>query len=210
MFVLKDASRTVRLASFFVIGSQSMGVSICVSGYAFGGAKSSQRRTGFSRAMYNGGRGDNEATSTFREGELMNPWRLWVGRLLVISGAFLTIAIVPVFFPVELMKQCHQWLGLGEMQIQPVTVYLARSTSLLYFVHGVVTVYVGWHVERLWPMVRVLGVLHVMIGLTMIYVDLNAGMPWYWTWGEGAPVALLGGLILFMWSRGESSSDCAN
>ena len=140
----------------------------------------------------------------------MNPWKLWTGRLLVLSGAFLTLAIVPVFFPVELMKQCHQWLGLGEMQIQPVTIYLARSTSLLYFVHGVVTVYVGWKVERLWLMVRVLGMLHILIGLTMIYIDLNAGMPLYWTCGEGAPVAVLGCLILLMWTRGEASLESSD
>lgn len=135
----------------------------------------------------------------------MNPWRLWTGRLLMLSGAFLTVAIIPVFFPVELMKRCHEWLGLGEMHIQPISIYLARSTSLLYFVHGVVTVYVGFKVDRLWPMVRVLGFLHILIGLLMIYVDLDAGMPLYWTCVEGAPVAGLGCLIVYLSFRGDDT-----
>ena len=132
------------------------------------------------------------------EQRLMNPWKLWTGRLLVLSGAFLLLAIVPVFFPVSWMAQFHERLGLGEMQVQPILVYLARSTSLLYFVHGIVTVYVGMHIERLWPMARILGGLHVVIGSLMIYIDLNAGMPLYWTCGEGGPIALLGSLVVWL------------
>lgn len=133
----------------------------------------------------------------------MNTWKRWTGRLLVVSGAFLLLAIVPVFFPVSWMEYFHELLGLGVMDMQPITVYLARSTSILYFVHGVVTVYVGMNVERLWPLVRVLGALHVMIGILMIYVDVNAGMPLYWTCGEGAPIALLGAVIFYCSTRGE-------
>jgi hypothetical protein len=96
------------------------------------------------------------------------------------------------------MAQFHEMLGLGEMKVQPILVYLARSTSLLYFVHGIVTVYVGIQIERLWPMARILGALHVVIGLLMIYIDLNAGLPIYWTCGEGGPIAALGALIVFL------------
>lgn len=138
----------------------------------------------------------------------MNPWKLWTGRLLMLSGFFLTLAIVPVFFPVTLMQTIHQWLGLGEMPMSPITIYLARSTSLLYFVHGATTVYVGWKVEKLWPIVKLLGALHVTIGLIMIYIDIDAGMPSYWTLGEGAPIAALGGFILFLFARGQSFERC--
>ena len=132
----------------------------------------------------------------------MNAWKIWTGRLLVVSGGFLLLAWVPIFFPVELMQRCHEMLGLGAFPVQPITIYLARSTSLLYFVHGVVTVYVGWHVDRLWPMVRVLGILHLIIGLLMVYVDLSAGMPMFWTLGEGLPITGLGALIVFLSVRG--------
>ncbi len=40
--------------------------------------------------------------------------KLWLQRLLVILGAGLMVATIPVFFPVELMATIHGWLGLGE------------------------------------------------------------------------------------------------
>ncbi len=139
----------------------------------------------------------------------MNPWKLWTARLLILSGAFLTLAIVPVFFPVSIMERLHSWLGLGEFPVYPITIYLARSTSLLYFVHGITTIFVGWHIQRLWPMVRLLGALHLTIGLMMIYIDINAEMPLYWTSGEGAPVAGLGILILYLSACGEKPFEGA-
>lgn len=137
----------------------------------------------------------------------MNPWKLWTGRLLVVSGGFLLLATIPIFFPVSWMEHLHGLLGLGEMPVTPITIYLARSTSLMYAVHGAVTVFVGLKVERLWPMVWLLGFLHLLIGITMIGVDFSAEMPWYWTAGEGGPVAGLGGLLLFLWYRAESAGN---
>lgn len=137
----------------------------------------------------------------------MNIWKLWIGRLLVVSGAFLVLATLPVFFPVSLMQQLHEMLGLGEMPDAPIVTYLARSTSIMYAVHGFVTVFTGLKVERLWPMVWLLGLLHAGIGLLMIYVDISAGMPLYWTLGEGAPICGLGLFILYLWKRGENAGD---
>lgn len=140
----------------------------------------------------------------------MNKWKRLTGQLLVVSGGFLILAVVPLFFPIDLMKVIHQWLGLGEMPDSPIAVYLARSTSMLYAVHGFVTVYTGLKIERLWPMAALLGFLHVGIGLTMIGVDLNAGMPAYWVAGEGGPIAGLGALILYLWNRGNQTDDADN
>lgn len=139
----------------------------------------------------------------------MNQWKRWTGQLLIVSGCFLILAVVPLFFPFDLMKTIHQWLGLGELPDSPIVVYLTRSTSMLYAVHGFVTVYTGFKIERLWPMAALLGFLHVGIGLTMIGVDLNAGMPAYWIAGEGGPIAGLGVLILYLWNRG-NQNDAAD
>ena len=133
----------------------------------------------------------------------MNVWQLWTGRLLMVSGAFLILATVPIFFPVELMDKIHQWLMGEEMPVSPITIYLARSTSLMYAVHGFVMFYTGYKVTESWGMVKLLGFLHLFIGFTMIWVDINAGMPMYWTAAEGGPIAGLGGLILFLWNKGK-------
>ena len=111
------------------------------------------------------------------------------------------LATLAVFLPVELMATCHQWLGLGDFPDAPITIYLARSTSLLYAMHGVIMFYVAWHFDRCQLLVPLLGWLHVVLGVAMIGVDLKAGMPLYWTALEGLPIALTGGAILWLNGR---------
>ena len=111
------------------------------------------------------------------------------------------LALVAVFLPVSLMASAHQWLGLGPFPDAPITRYLARSTSLLYFIHGCVLAYVGWKFAQLHTLVPLLGFLHIVLGGTMLAVDWFAGMPVYWTAGEGIPVALMGVLMLWLYGR---------
>lgn len=122
-------------------------------------------------------------------------------------GAGLMLATVAVFFPASLMATCHRWLGLGDFPNAPITIYLARSTSLLYAMHGAVMLYVACHFDRCKSLVPLLGLLHVVLGVTMIGIDLNAGMPLYWTAGEGLPIALTGGAILWLFDRSSSTSN---
>jgi len=124
-----------------------------------------------------------------------------------VVGVGLLMAIVPVFFPVSLMATLHQWLGLGDFPDAPITIYLARSTSLLYAMHGAVMLYVAWHFDRCQTLVPLLGLLHVVLGATMLGVDLNAGMPLYWVAGEGLPIALTGGVILWLYSRSSTGAN---
>ena len=126
--------------------------------------------------------------------------------LLAMIGCGLMVAAVAVFLPVKTMAQMHSWLGLGEFPDAPITRYLARSTSLLYAVHGVLMLYASFDIKRYWPMIVVFGWLHVAIGLTMLGIDLSASMPLYWTAGEGIPIALAGGLIIYLWKKAGAAS----
>ncbi len=125
--------------------------------------------------------------------------------LMAVIGCGLMAAAFAVFLPVETIAQWHAWLGLGEFPDAPITRYLARSTSLLYAVHGALMLYVSCDMKRYWPLVGVFGWLHVIIGLTMLGIDLTSDMPLYWTAGEGVPIALVGGLIIYLWRK--SSND---
>ena len=111
------------------------------------------------------------------------------------------VAAAAVLLPVQTMAQMHSWLGLGEFPDAPITRYLARSTSLLYAVHGVLMLYASFDIKRYWPMIVVFGWLHVVIGLTMFGIDLTSAMPLYWIVGEGIPIALVGGLIIYLWKK---------
>lgn len=126
----------------------------------------------------------------------------WLRWFLLAAGAMLCCATFAIFFPADLMADFHRRLGLGTFPDQPITLYLARSTSLMYAVHGVMMLAIAWQIERYWGLVPLLGILHVAIGLLMLGIDLAAGMPWYWTAVEGGPIAAAGGLMLWMWKQG--------
>lgn len=135
--------------------------------------------------------------------ELLLKW------LLILSGLVLILAFAAVLLPVAWMASTSEWIGLGEFPNRPLTIYLARSTSLLYGVHGVLMFYTGMTLEKHWRLVWLFGWLHVVIGCTILLVDLTAPMPWYWTAVEGGPVASLGVVILILARRafGKRISD---
>ena len=121
--------------------------------------------------------------------------------LLRIVGAGLCVAFACVLLPESTMAWTHQWLGLGEFPAEAITIYLARSTSLLYGVHGVVMLYASATLDRNLSLACLLGWLHVVIGLAMLGIDLTTGMPWYWTAFEGVPIALTGAAIVWLARR---------
>lgn len=148
---------------------------------------------------------------TFSSPSQFEPELNWAGKfcrgLMGVVGVGLLSATIAAFFPVSLMATCHQWLGLGVFPDAPITIYLARSASLLYALHGAVMVHVAWHFRRCQPMVPLIGWLHVVLGISMLAVDVNAGMPGYWTAGEGAPIALTGACILWLFHRSSSKEE---
>lgn len=139
----------------------------------------------------------------------MNPEqaRKWLRLLLAVIGCGLLVATIPIFFPVGWMAAIHRWLGLGEFPEAPITVYLARSTSLLYAIHGGLMLFVSFDLRRYWPLVPVFGWLHVAIGLVMLGIDLTTPMPWYWTSVEGVPIAIAGLVIVGLYRMSGQPSD---
>ena len=118
--------------------------------------------------------------------------------LLIVVGSGLMVAFAFAVLPKPLLAAVHDWLGLGLFPDQPVAEYLARSTSLLYGVHGFVMFAVGRNLEKYLELARLIGWLHVAIGLAMFAIDLISGMPWWWTAFEGIPVAITGGIVVWL------------
>ena len=118
--------------------------------------------------------------------------------LLGVIGAGLLVATAAVFLPVQCMAISHRWLGLGEFPDSPITVYLARSTSLLYAVHGFLMLYTAIHLHQYLPLAKIFGYVHIVIGLAMLGIDLTTPMPTYWTAGEGIPISLAGAALVWL------------
>ena len=120
--------------------------------------------------------------------------------LLLLAGGVMLTAFLAVLLPTSWMETVHGRLGLGEFPASPLVEYLTRSIALLYGVHGGVIFFTARDVRRFAPVITCLGALHMVFGLVVTGVDLYAGMPLFWTLGEGPPVAGMG-LAMFLLSR---------
>lgn len=114
---------------------------------------------------------------------------------LLTSSAFLTVPM-----PTEWMASTHERLGFGEFPDGPLVQYLARSVSAFYGFHGVLLFLVASDPVRFKPIVIYLAAFNIIFGLMLIAIDLHAGMPAWWTIGEG-PTIIVIGLLLAMLCR---------
>ena len=118
--------------------------------------------------------------------------------LLRLSGAVLVLAFFAVFLPTEWMARTHEWLGLGEFPRAPLVDYLTRSASALYCIQGGLMIVLSRDVRRFAPVVVYVALAGIVFGVAMSAIDLGAGMPLYWTLGEGPSVVLLGWATLWL------------
>ncbi len=98
------------------------------------------------------------------------------------------------------MVTLNDQLGLAGFPDQPLSWYLARSLSLMYFAHGVIVLSLSTDVHRYWPLIRLLGYLNLTLGIVLIGIDIVTSMPVWWTVGEG-PSVIFGGVALLVLVR---------
>ena len=123
---------------------------------------------------------------------------VWILR---IHGGAAALAIFAVFIPAAWMAAVHdRWLGLGEMPIAPVVVYLARTVSLLYSFVGAVCIFVSIDVRKHWQTITFLAVSMIVLGVVMTGIILHAGLPWWWAAGEGVASIGIGAFLFWLQS----------
>lgn len=87
---------------------------------------------------------------------------------------------------------------MGPFPEETIAFYLARSSSLMYAVHGVLLIFVSFDVERYLPLIRLLAGLALVHGVILMIIDYRTGMPWWWTCGEGFLLISWGILVLLL------------
>jgi hypothetical protein len=122
------------------------------------------------------------------------------------TGAVLLLAFFAIFLPTEWMAATHRWLGLGEFPASPLVDYLTRSASALYAMHGGLLVLASFDVRRFAPVIVYSAATGIAFGVAMIAIDLEAGMPLYWTVAEGPSIVLVGLATLWL-ARGVERPD---
>ncbi len=115
--------------------------------------------------------------------------------LLRIAGTITVTAFFSILLPVEWMAATHRWLGLGELPRGPVVEYLARSASALYGFHGVLLLVVSGDPVKYRAIVSFIAWIKLKFGNLIKAVVGHAGMPLYWTLGEGPPIIAFGGVV---------------
>ena len=118
--------------------------------------------------------------------------------LLRVSGGVMLLALFAIVLPTQWMAATHRWLGLGEFPASPLVDYLTRSASALYAIYGGLLVLLARDVRRFAPVIVYLAVTGLAFGVIMIGVDFAAGMPRYWSVGEGPLVVVLSSVILWL------------
>ena len=115
--------------------------------------------------------------------------------LLRLGGGLLVTAFLAVLLPVDWMASTHQWLGMGELPRAPVVDYLARSVAALYGFHGILLFVIARDPARYRAIVRYLAFMNLALGMMLIAIGLQAGLPLFWTLVEGPSVLLVGVLL---------------
>lgn len=123
---------------------------------------------------------------------------VWLFRL---TGGVMLCAYLAMVMPSTWMQATHRWLGLGELASDAITEYLTRSLSALYGFHGGLLLVLSTNVRRFRRVVVYVAAMNVFLGACLLGIDLHAGLPMWWTLGEGPPIIVLG-IVLFWLLRG--------
>lgn len=132
---------------------------------------------------------------------------------LALVGVADLLAIVVVFLPEAWLVWAHEAVGLGSFPQGRIVGYLARSTSLLYGIHGAMLLVLACDVAHYRALIRWYGRVIAVAGLLLVGVDIAESMPVWWTVFEGIAVVGIGVVILTLCHDGPADvrreSDCS-
>lgn len=128
----------------------------------------------------------------------------WFLRLVGVADL---LAVVVVFLPTDWLARAHEAVGLGAFPQGPIVGYLARSTSLLYGIHGAMLLVLAADVGRYRSLIRWYGRVIALAGTLLIGVDIFESMPAWWTVFEGAVAVGIGVVILTLCQDGRAEAD---
>lgn len=117
-----------------------------------------------------------------------------------------SLAVVPVFMPHAWMDACYGWLGLGTLPETPIIVYLTRSLSAMYVFHAGILWIVARDVRRYAALVTYVALALMAFGAVVLWIDIRAGLPWFWIAGEG-PFTIVMGLAVLVLQRNSAYSS---
>lgn len=126
--------------------------------------------------------------------------------LLRYAGTIEILAFLAVAMPRSWMEVSHAWLGLGDMPVGPVTMFMIRQASYTFGMHGISLWVLASNVVRFRPLVILNGIAYLLAAPVFFLIDYTSGMPLWWTVVDSSGCAFFGATLLLlirMEGRGE-------
>jgi hypothetical protein len=120
--------------------------------------------------------------------------------MLRFGGVVLSCAAAAVFLPRTLMHSINADVGLAPLPDVPIVYYLARSTSALYALRGMMYFLAASDPVRYRPLIVLIAVSNIAFGTVMAGIGTTSGMPGWWTWVE-SPFIVVTGVVLLVLVR---------
>ncbi|MDA0590808.1 MAG: hypothetical protein O2820_04985 [Planctomycetota bacterium] len=146
-------------------------------------------------------------TNDFDQNRKLSRQQRRLVAMLRLVGVVDATALVAVLLPTSTMAAVHQAIGLGEFPDDRIVSYLARSTSLLYAMFGVLMFYLSFHVAQFRPVIQFSSSLFALCGIVFLGIDIAEGMPLWWTLSEGPLVICVGCFLVWLCRQCEASDS---
>ena len=112
-------------------------------------------------------------------------------RLLLIGfGICCCIAVVPFLMPTSWIAAGHEWLDLGSFPEAPIVEYLARMTSGLCALLGLLALVLATNVRHYAALIRLLAISLAALEIINLLYGFSSGMPTWWIWSDAIGAGL--------------------
>jgi hypothetical protein len=122
----------------------------------------------------------------------------WLILFFRVVGVGTIFAFAGALMPQTWMVEIAEELGFEPFPSAPLTFYLARNLSLLYGFVGCALLVIASDFARYRPLVSKVGIGAIAFGSLQFLVDIQSGMPMWWTLYESLSTIFGGVLILVL------------
>lgn len=146
-----------------------------------------------------------------KPGDLSDCGRPTLQRWLLRFVALVLFTGLPgVLHPRAAIEKFSWLMGLGQPNLQPLTVYLGGNAGYAFVALGVLTWVISNDVVRYRPLVILYGWILLIGAAAYLWIDLQSMLPWWWVAMDSVSSLLLGAGILWACRRRTCGARATN
>ena len=96
------------------------------------------------------------------------------------------------------MEGAHAWLGLGQMPVSPLLMFMIGQASYTYGMHGISLWLLAMDVERFRLLIFFNGIAYLLAAPVFFLIDYTSGVPFWWTLSDTASCLFFGASVLWL------------